>query len=191
MPPYASVQTGPDASGGGKVVNRSRQRALEMRRGAKGGRHRTVDKVSLPSYIPILMRVALSYEGGKWQRRLWRVLLGAGITAWMCSGAFGQKTLSWEDAKRELIATNPNLLASRVGIQESRADEITAYLRPNPDLTLSVDQLTPGPSAENPFRPLNETLPLIAGSYLVERRHKRTLRRDSARQSTAIAISDL
>jgi cobalt-zinc-cadmium efflux system outer membrane protein len=109
----------------------------------------------------------------------------------MCSGAFGQKTLSWEDAKRELIATNPNLLASRVGIQESRADEITAYLRPNPDLTFSVDQLSPGPNAENPFRPLNEALPLIAGSYLVERRHKRTLRRDSARQSTAIAVSDL
>jgi cobalt-zinc-cadmium efflux system outer membrane protein len=88
-----------------------------------------------------------------------------------------------------LAATNPTLRAARIGIQEARADEITAHLRPNPDLTLSVDQVTP--FTGNPYRPFANYLPLASGSYLVERRHKRDLRLESARGATAIATSQL
>jgi cobalt-zinc-cadmium efflux system outer membrane protein len=88
-------------------------------------------------------------------------------------------------------AANPTLRAAQIEVQQSRADEITAYLRPNPDLTVSVDQFNPVSSADYPYRPLADTEPFLSTSYLIERRHKRNLRRDSARQGTAIAISEL
>jgi cobalt-zinc-cadmium efflux system outer membrane protein len=128
----------------------------------------------------------------------WRVRLcaGAWLAAWLTTGAWAQKTLTWEQAKREFEAVNPNLLASRIGIQEARADEITAYLRPNPDLTVVADQFTPfttqlGASGTWTYRPFSQVLPLLAGSYLIERQHKRSLRRESAQGATAIAISQL
>jgi cobalt-zinc-cadmium efflux system outer membrane protein len=105
-------------------------------------------------------------------------------------GAYGQqKTLTWQDAKRELQSANPALRAGRIEVEESRAEEITAFLRPNPDLTVSVDQLNP--FTGNPYQPFTDTLPLISGSYLHERHHKRELRRQSARDGTAIAVSQL
>jgi outer membrane protein, heavy metal efflux system len=103
--------------------------------------------------------------------------------------AFAQKILTWEEAKQELKASNPNLRAGQIGIQESHALETTAFLRPNPDLTLSADQFTP--FTGNPYRPFTYTLPLVAGSYLVERQHKRQLRLESAQKGTAIAVSQL
>src|SRR6476659_6735135 len=113
------------------------------------------------------------------------------IAASMASSLLAQKTLTWEKARRELDASNPTLRASQIEVQEARADEITAYLRPNPDLTVSVDQFSPLSTAETPYRPLSDTEPFLSGSYLIERRHKRNLRLQSARQSTAIAASEL
>jgi len=122
-------------------------------------------------------------------RRCTRLCIGYSLVAWLAAGAWAQKTLTWEQAKRELEATNPTLRAARIGIQEARADEITAHLRPNPDLTVSVDQITP--FTGNPYRPFSNYLPLASGSYLVERRHKRDLRLESARGTTAIATSQM
>jgi cobalt-zinc-cadmium efflux system outer membrane protein len=117
--------------------------------------------------------------------------IAVGIAAYLAPGLLAQKTLTWEQAKQELEATNPTLRASRIGIQESRADEITAYLRPNPDLTVSIDQISPLTTPDYPYRPFSDSVPLVSTSYLIERRHKRSLRRESAQESTAIAISEL
>jgi cobalt-zinc-cadmium efflux system outer membrane protein len=100
-----------------------------------------------------------------------RLALGIWAAVWTASGVFGQKTLTWEEAKRELQAANPTLRAGQIGIGESRAEEITAFLRPNPEMTMSVDQLTP--FTGNPYQPFSNTLPLVSGSYLHEREHKR------------------
>jgi len=116
-----------------------------------------------------------------------RLALELFLTAALTTGVYAQKTLTWEDAKRALKATNPTLQAGEIGIQESRAQEVTAFLRPNPDLTVSIDQLNP--FTGHPYQPLSNTLPLIAGSYLHERLHKRELRLEDAREGTAIAIS--
>jgi cobalt-zinc-cadmium efflux system outer membrane protein len=121
--------------------------------------------------------------------RLWQGVIYAWIVIGGSTGAWAQKTLTWDEAKREFEATNPNLRASRIGVQEARADEITAHLRPNPDLTVLVDQITP--FTANPYRPFAFYLPLASGSYLVERRHKRDLRLESAQGATAIATSQL
>ena len=118
---------------------------------------------------------------------LWRysalfLLLGCGLKA----GA--QQALTWEQVRDRFEANNPTLLADKLAIEESKAQEITAYLRPNPDLTLTVDgtQIAPDRGVWQPFVGTFES-PGI--SYLHERRHKRELRLESAKKATLIAES--
>jgi outer membrane protein, heavy metal efflux system len=95
---------------------------------------------------------------------------------------------TWEQVKDRLQLDNPTLLADKVNIDESRAQEITAFLRPNPNLTLSVDgtQISPDRGV---WRPLAGTFESPSISYLHERQHKRELRLESAKKGTLIAIS--
>ena len=72
-------------------------------------------------------------------------------------------------------------------IAESRADEITADLRPNPNLNFGWDQLTPFNG--NPYRPIAQSYLFWSLDYLHEREHKRELRLASAQKATAISIS--
>ena len=72
-------------------------------------------------------------------------------------------------------------------IDEARANEITAYLRPNPTLNFSADSLAI--LTYSPFRPLANLIPGASIDYLHERKHKRELRLASAQQATAIASS--
>jgi len=102
-------------------------------------------------------------------------------------GLWGQTALTWEQVKEKFEAGNPTLRALQLGIEESRAQEITAHLRPNPDFTTILDQVTP--FTANPYQPFASALPLISGSYLHERAHKRELRLESARKGTEVAIS--
>ena len=83
--------------------------------------------------------------------------------------------------------TNPTLIAAQENVDESRASEITAFLRPNPDFTAGLDQIDP--FTPSPYRPLSNLLPVLEFSYLHERERKRELRRDSARKATDIAES--
>jgi len=93
-------------------------------------------------------------------------------------------------------AANPTLQAARIGIDESRQQEVTAYLRPNPSVTGTFDQINfftpqPAPSGNggDSYSPFAFALPSGSIDYLHERQHKRELRRDSARQGTAVAMS--
>jgi cobalt-zinc-cadmium efflux system outer membrane protein len=97
------------------------------------------------------------------------------------------KPLSWQEVRDKFEAANPTLRAARIGIDEAKAQEITAYLRPNPDMTTTLDQIAP--FSGNPYRPFGSVLPLISASYLHERQHKRELRQESAQEATAIAAS--
>jgi outer membrane protein, heavy metal efflux system len=92
------------------------------------------------------------------QRRIWRVYIGL-LFAAGCQAQTGitERALTWQETQQKFRANNPTLLAGQVTIDESRADEITAYLRPNPNLSFGWDQLTPFNG--NPYRP-------IAQSYL-------------------------
>jgi cobalt-zinc-cadmium efflux system outer membrane protein len=96
--------------------------------------------------------------------------------------------LSWDDVKAKFEAQNPTLKADAINVQEMKAEEITAYLRPNPQFTLSEDgtQLVPH---EGKWRPTAGTQVSPNLSYLHEREGKRELRLESARQSTQIATS--
>ncbi|MFY9648255.1 MAG: TolC family protein [Terriglobales bacterium] len=98
------------------------------------------------------------------------------------------RSLTWENVKDRFEQNNPTLLADKLNVDESKAQEITAHLRPNPTLGLLSDQIDPfngGPS-HGPFAYL---LPSATVSYLIERDHKRALRLESAQKATGIAIS--
>ena len=122
-------------------------------------------------------------------RILWPIFGVFGIVCCLTNGAFAQKALTWPEIQAKFVAVNPTLQAGRIGIDESRAQEITAYLRPNPTFTASVDQLQPwwGSGADS----FAYTLPLISSTYLIERMNKRQLRLESAQKGTAVAISQL
>src|ERR1700736_2696496 len=97
-------------------------------------------------------------------------------------------TWSWEQVKDRFELNNPTLLADKLNIDESKAQEITAFLRPNPSLTLTADgtQIAPERAVWRPFAGTYET-PSV--SYLHERRHKRELRLESAKKGTLMAES--
>jgi cobalt-zinc-cadmium efflux system outer membrane protein len=108
----------------------------------------------------------------------------------LCLGrrAAAQQSWTWEQVRLRFEQNNPTLLADNLSIDESKAQEITAYLRPNPQFTLSADgtQIAPDKGIWRPFAGTFET-PSI--SYLHERRHKRELRLESAKKGTLIAES--
>ena len=122
-------------------------------------------------------------------RRKWRLcgglLLAAGCLA---QTATSQLALTWQETVGRFKANNPTLLAGQFNVDESRADEITAYLRPNPDFTFTADGLQIYPH-EGVWQPFAGVLFTPAVSYLHERERKRELRLASAQQATAIAIS--
>jgi cobalt-zinc-cadmium efflux system outer membrane protein len=98
--------------------------------------------------------------------------------------------LTWQDIKNRFEAANPTLRAARLSVDESKAQEITAYLRPNPEFTFATDgsQLTP---YQGVWRPFSGTQYSGSLSYLHERRHKRELRLESAQKATAVTQSQL
>ena len=117
------------------------------------------------------------------RRFVWILVTAACVTV----GARAQTALDWQQVQARFQAANPALRAGLINIDESRAQEITAYLRPNPGLTTGLDQLQP--FSFNPYRPLTGAFPLLSLNYLHEREHKRELRFDSAKAATTIAMS--
>jgi cobalt-zinc-cadmium efflux system outer membrane protein len=115
-------------------------------------------------------------------------LFGASFAGGCCLYGQQTQTYTWEQLRDKFEQANPTLRAGKLNIDESREAEITAYLRPNPDLTISTDgtQLTP---FQGQYRPFAGTQYGPSISYLHERQHKRELRRDQAKQSTAVAES--
>jgi cobalt-zinc-cadmium efflux system outer membrane protein len=119
-----------------------------------------------------------------------RLCTGLGLGIVLATSAFAQNPLTWQQVREKFATANPILRAAQIGVDESRAEEITANLRPNPQFTFTADglQLTPESGHWRPFAGLVKT-PGV--SQLIERQHKRGLRTDSARQATAVATSQL
>jgi cobalt-zinc-cadmium efflux system outer membrane protein len=128
-----------------------------------------------------------AHQIGSLQRAMTRLCLGAFLAMFSVASGLAQPAFTWAQIRDRFESSNPTLLAGRISIDESRAQEITAFLRPNPDFTASIDQLdifTP-----NPYRPLQFALPDFSTSYLHERQHKRELRLESAKKGTSVASS--
>ena len=122
------------------------------------------------------------------QRVLRGLCFGVLLATVFAESGLAQRALTWQEVRDKFRATNPTLRAGQIGVEEARAQEITAYLRPNPTLNLIADQIDPfdvGP----PHGPFAYFLTVGSGSYLLERQHKRNLRLESAQKATKIAIS--
>ena len=79
-------------------------------------------------------------------------------------------TWSWEQVKDRFELNNPTLLADQLNIDESKAQQITAYLQPNPQLTLAADgtQIASDKGVWKPFAGTYET-PTISYLQLLAR----------------------
>ena len=126
--------------------------------------------------------------GGDMQRLVRYLLIHIVFLGCLARGALAQDAFTWQQIREKFEATNPTLKAGQLNIDESRAAEITAYFRPNPDFTMTADgnQITP---SDGLWRPFSGTFFVPSVSYLHERQHKRELRRDNARESTTIVQS--
>src|SRR5713226_1777652 len=96
--------------------------------------------------------------------------------------------LTWEQVRQRFEQNNPTLRAGQIGIDESKAQEITAFLRPNPSFTLSTDG-TQIARYKGVWQPFTGTQFATIFSYLHERQHKRELRLESQQKATGIAVS--
>jgi len=99
-----------------------------------------------------------------------------------------QQALTWEQIKAKFASANPALKADQNSVDELKAAEITANLRPNPQLTIAADGTQIAPH-EGYWRPTSGTQVQPNISYLHERDHKRELRLQSAKEATRIGAS--
>jgi len=106
----------------------------------------------------------------------------------LASSASAQQVLTWEQVKAKFEAVNPTLKADAANVEEMKAEEITAFLRPNPQVGLLADgtQIAPRNGVWTPFKGSYEQ---PSFSYLHEREHKRELRLQSAKEGTQITQS--
>jgi len=104
------------------------------------------------------------------------------------AGASAQQPLTWDQVKAKFEAANPAMKADQSNVDELKAEEITAYLRPNPQFTIAADGTQIAPH-EGIWRPTSGTQVQPNFSYLHERDHKRELRLETAKESTRIGAS--
>jgi len=107
-----------------------------------------------------------------------------------CATHYGhaQQPLTWDQVKAKFEAANPSLKADALGVDELKAQEITAFLRPNPQFTMTVDGTQIAPNGGH-WHPVYGTFAVPNFSYLHEREHKRELRLESAQEATRIGGS--
>lgn len=129
------------------------------------------------------------------QKKLWHCLI---LLAALTGAASAQlpaqvppsapQIWNWDTVKNKFELNNTTLLAGQLNIDELKAEEITADLRPNPQFTLSADgtQIVPYHGVWEPFA---GTFISPAVSQLFERRHKRGLRYEVAKEGTAIGAA--
>jgi outer membrane protein, heavy metal efflux system len=116
---------------------------------------------------------------------------------WLCcalvfcstySSAQTQTALTWEQMRERFERQNPTLVADKLNIDESKALEVTAHLRPNPNFSVLTDGTQIAPY-KGVWQPLTGTMLTTNFSYLHERQRKRELRLESAQKATSVAVS--
>ena len=112
-------------------------------------------------------------------------------TIWICFTLIGAASaqaptrITLDQAIDLAISHNHTLKATQLQIQQSQAQEITAALRPNPNLTVDTLFIPIEPQNFNSSTLLNTTEVDVGVSYLFERGGKRRRRIEAARDATA------
>ncbi len=121
-------------------------------------------------------------------RRALTLVCVLGLVLAVAPAARAQQPLTWEQVRAKFEAVNPALKADADNVDEMRAEEITAFLRPNPQFTLAADGTQIAPHSGT-WTPTRGTYEVPNFSYLHEREHKRELRLESAKEGTRITQS--
>lgn len=96
--------------------------------------------------------------------------------------------LTWDQVRQRFEVNNPSLVAGRLTVDEAKANEVTANLRPNPQLSLVLDEFT----VFNPdLLSVNNAQWTSSVTQLVERQGKRHLRYQSAQLATRGTQADV
>jgi cobalt-zinc-cadmium efflux system outer membrane protein len=114
--------------------------------------------------------------------------IGAAALIFSPPFASAQQALTWDQVKAQFEAANPELKADDLSVDEMKAQEITAYLRPNPQFTAATDGTQIAPD-QGHWTPLKGTQFQGSASYLHERDHKRELRLEAAKEGTQVSAS--
>ena len=71
-----------------------------------------------------------------------------------CAASPAQQPLTWDQVKAKFELSNPALKADADNVDEMKAEEITAFLRPNPQFTIAADgtQIAPHDGVWTPFK---------------------------------------
>lgn len=120
--------------------------------------------------------------------RHWRPLTPLLILGFATVNLTAQQTFTWNEVRERFRQNNPSLLAGALNIEESRANEITAGLRPNPEIGLVADEFRI--FRPNPLQPFQNAQITPTISQLFERRNKRQLRIASASLITQVSRTD-
>jgi cobalt-zinc-cadmium efflux system outer membrane protein len=109
------------------------------------------------------------------------------IALGLCLKAGAQEPWTWEKVRQQFESNNPTLRAGSLNVDEAKANEITANLRPNPQLGVVLDQFPVfNPNLLSPNNA--QWTPTV--TQLIERQGKRHLRYQSAQLATRLAQSD-
>jgi cobalt-zinc-cadmium efflux system outer membrane protein len=100
-----------------------------------------------------------------------------------------QQSITWEQVKAKFGAANPALKADALSVDEMKAAETTAFLRPNPQFTAATDG-TQIARHNGVWQPLSGSDLVTNFSYLHERDRKRELRLESAKEGTQISAAE-
>src|SRR5438093_12576055 len=106
-----------------------------------------------------------------------RIERALGSLALLVSGPvlFAQQPLTWSEVQARFLARNPNLAAGALNIESSKANEVTAGLRPNPQISLRSERFPLFPSGL-PFRPPRNAAFFPSLPPFVALRHNRSRR---------------
>ena len=124
--------------------------------------------------------------------RLWSKVLGMVAGALLAGPAIAQGPvrITLDDAIRLALQHNHNLLAARTTIDQSKDQEITANLRPNPALFGDWEYLPFFSPSNFTGQYLHDSTEADLGlSYLIERGKKRQHRLQAAKDQTAQTVS--
>ena len=105
----------------------------------------------------------------------------------LCLRSWAQEPWTWEKVRDRFETNNPTLRAGRLQVDEAKAGEITASLRPNPQLSVVLDQFTVfNPSVLS----ANNAQWTPTVTQLIERQSKRHSRYQSAELAARSSQSD-
>ena len=104
-------------------------------------------------------RIALRLSSRDAERRIACSRLCAfGLALFLTQAARAQQALTWDQVEAKFEANNPAMKADADNVDEMKAEEITAFLRPNPQFTLAADgnQAAPHNRVWTPFKGTTE-----------------------------------